>query len=179
MLCSYFSTLSLSLPSSLICLPVCAAAFPFYYYYYFLPHSASVKQKITTWPQKHTHSLSFQRKTCRTDSHTNLFDAVGVDSGLRLQDADRLCLLGALRHLPHLLSDEVMDTVQRLHCPLDQTHPLCRPCTHTDTFTDQCTNLDSLQTVIRSNAESSLYLCSWMQMKPTFIVHSKKTTTEI
>lgn len=50
---------------------------------------------------------------------TDLFDAVWVDGGLRLQDADRLCLLGALRHLPHLLSDEVVDTVERFHRPLD------------------------------------------------------------
>lgn len=66
-------------------------------------------------------------------SNTDLFDAVGVDGGLWLQDADRLCLLGALRHLPHLLSDEVVDTIQCLHCPLDQTHSLCRPCTHRHT----------------------------------------------
>lgn len=59
---------------------------------------------------------------------TDLFDAVWVDGGLWLQDADWFCLLGALRHLPHLLSDEVMDTIQRLHCPLDQTHSLCCPC---------------------------------------------------
>lgn len=50
---------------------------------------------------------------------TDLFDAVWVDGGLRLQDADRLCLLGALWHLPHLLSDEVVDTVERFHRPLD------------------------------------------------------------
>ncbi|KAI9542156.1 hypothetical protein NQZ68_022208, partial [Dissostichus eleginoides] len=60
------------------------------------------------------------------EGQTDLFDAVGVDGGLWLQDADRLCLLGALRHLPHLLSNEVMDSVQRLHRALDQTHPLCR-----------------------------------------------------
>lgn len=58
-------------------------------------------------------------------NETDLFDSVRVDGGLRLQDAHRLCLLGALRHLPHLLSDEVMDTIQCLHSPLDQTHTLC------------------------------------------------------
>lgn len=73
-----------------------------------------------------------QNSTEPRDIETDLFDAVGVDGGLRLQDADRLCLLGALRHLPHLLSDEVVDAVQRLHRALDQTHPLCRPCKHTN-----------------------------------------------
>lgn len=73
-------------------------------------------------------------KECQTD----LFDPVWVDGGLRLQDAHRLCLLGALRHLPHLLSDEVMDAVQRLHRPLDQTHPLCRPCKQTHRQTGHC-----------------------------------------
>lgn len=74
----------------------------------------------------HTHT---QLKCCCT----NLLDAVGVDGGLRLQDADRLRLLGALRHLSHLLGDEIVDAVQRLHRPLDQTHSLCRSCnTHTE-----------------------------------------------
>lgn len=50
---------------------------------------------------------------------TNLFDAVWVDSSLWLQDTDWLCLLGALRHLPHLLSDEVVDAIQCVHRPLD------------------------------------------------------------
>lgn len=67
-------------------------------------------------------------------NETDLFDSVRVDGGLRLQDAHRLCLLGALRHLPHLLSDEVMDTIQCLHSPLDQTHTLC--CAYTNTHTD-------------------------------------------
>lgn len=73
----------------------------------------------------------------RRDSKTDLFDTVWVDGGLWLQDADRLCLLGALRHLPHLLSDEIMNAVQSLHRPLDQTHPLCRSWTHTHTQTDR------------------------------------------
>lgn len=56
----------------------------------------------------------------------HLFDAVRVDGGLWLHYADRFGFLGALWHLPHLLSNEVMDSIQSLHCPLDQTHPLCR-----------------------------------------------------
>lgn len=75
--------------------------------------------------------LALGLKICLDGLETDLFDAVWVDGGLRLQDADRLCLLGALRHLPDLLGNEVMDAVQRLHRPLDQTHPLRRPCTHT------------------------------------------------
>lgn len=74
---------------------------------------------------------SIQNKTGDSKEETDLFDAVWVNGGLRLQDADRLCLLGTLRHLPHLLSNEVMDAVQGFDCSLDQAHPLCRPCTHT------------------------------------------------
>ena len=57
-----------------------------------------------------------------------LFNAVGVDGGLRLQDADGLRLLAALWHLANLLRDEVMDPVQGLHGALDQAHALRRSC---------------------------------------------------
>lgn len=63
-----------------------------------------------------TNTLAVQRKS---KGVTDLFDAVWVDGGLWLQDADWLCLLGALRHLPHLLSDEVVDAVECFHRPLD------------------------------------------------------------
>lgn len=79
---------------------------------------------------KHTHarcacnslfSISdcWEGKRRMEEGGPHLFDAVWVDGGLWLQDADWLCLLGALGHLPHLLSDEVVDTVQRFHRPLD------------------------------------------------------------
>ena len=58
----------------------------------------------------------------------HLFDAVWVDGGLGLQDADGLGLLGVLRHLPHLLRDEVVHAIQGLDCPLDQADALCCAC---------------------------------------------------
>lgn len=67
-----------------------------------------------SWNQTQTH-WQFRANKRGTD----LFDAVWVDGGLWLQDADWLCLLGALRHLPHLLSDEVVDAVEGFHRPLD------------------------------------------------------------
>lgn len=50
---------------------------------------------------------------------TDLLDSVGVDGGLRLQDADWFTFLAALWHFTHFLSDEVMNSIQRLHRTLD------------------------------------------------------------
>lgn len=55
----------------------------------------------------------------------HLFDTVRVDCGLWLKYTNWLCFLSALRHLPHLLRDEVMDAIQRLYSALDQADTLC------------------------------------------------------
>lgn len=116
----------------------------------FLTHSPSPEAELAhTSTANKTHSalkslpqLSALVFGSTVRRNTDLFDAVWVDGGLRLQDADRLCLLGALRHLPHLLGDEVMDAVQRLHRPLDQTHSLCRACKRAKTHTVRSLPID-------------------------------------
>lgn len=58
----------------------------------------------------------------------HLLDAVGVDGGLGLQDADRFRFGHILGHLPNLVGNEAMNGIESFHCALDEAHALCGTC---------------------------------------------------
>lgn len=58
----------------------------------------------------------------------HLFDAVRVNSSLRLKYADWFRFLGALRHLPNFLGDKVVDAIKGFDGTLYQADAFCCSC---------------------------------------------------
>lgn len=75
---------------------------------------------------------------------SHLFDAVRVNSSLRLQYADWFGFLGALRHLPYFLCDKVVDTIQGFNGTLYQTDTLCCSCDERRQTSDQAGSIEQI-----------------------------------
>lgn len=81
----------------------------------------------------------------------HLFDAVRVNSSLRLKYADWFRFLGALRHLTNFLCDKVVDPIKGLNRTLYQADAFCCSCEERRQTSDQSVQL------------------GWSEQKSTFI----------